>query len=272
MSFANLPIPEAPAMTSQPADPAFIEMVEATKRYGSQVVLSEVTFSVSRGEVVFLIGPSGSGKTTLLRCMGLLVPLDSGYLRLEGRLHGYEKEGDRIVCSRERRLVAQRLQSGFVFQDFNLFPHKTALENIILAPRRVLRHKQGDVEREGRALLARVGLSSKEDSYPAELSGGQQQRVAIARALAMQPKVMLFDEPTSALDPEMVAEVRQVIIELAREGMTMVVVSHEMGLVRSAADRIVFMENGAIIDEGTPEHFFSGSVGPRVQEFLAKIL
>jgi polar amino acid transport system ATP-binding protein len=251
---------------------AFMEVVEATKRYGQHAVLADVSLSVARGEVVFIIGPSGSGKTTLLRCMGLLVPLDTGYLRIEGNLHGYEQVGDRIVCASERRLVSQRLQTGFVFQEFNLFPHKTALQNIVLAPHRVQRRHKKDVEEEARALLDRVGLAGKEDSYPMQLSGGQQQRVAIARALAMNPKVMLFDEPTSALDPEMVAEVREVMVELAREGMTMVVVSHEMGLVRSAADRIVFMDHGRIIDEGAPEHFFSGLSSGRVQEFLAKIL
>jgi polar amino acid transport system ATP-binding protein len=235
-------------------------------------VLHDVSLEVERGEVAFLIGPSGSGKTTLLRCLALLEDLDDGSVRLDGALHGYVDTPAGPKFAGERALAAARVEGGMVFQNFNLFPHMTALQNVVAAPTRVRRRPKAEVTAEAEALLARVGLADKAGHYPAQLSGGQQQRVAIARALAMQPKVMFFDEPTSALDPEMVHEVLAVMKELADDGMTMVVVSHEMGFARQAADTVVFMEDGRIVDQGSPEPVFSETGHPRVRSFLDKIL
>ena len=207
-----------------------------------------------------------------MRAVALLTPLDTGCVLLEGRPHGYRTDGDGYRALPERDLVKARLGVGMVFQSFNLFPHRTALENVMLAPVKALGRPRTEVEVEAKALLARVGLADRVHNYPAQLSGGQQQRVAIARALAMKPKVMLFDEPTSALDPEMVHEVLSTMRELAGSGMTMVIASHEMGFAREVADRVVFMDAGRIVEQGEPEQFFTGTVGPRVREFLDKIL
>ncbi len=239
-----------------------VRIIDACKNFGKVVALKNATLSVKPGEVVLVIGPSGSGKSTMLRCINRLEHLSSGEIWIDE---------DQVTdhASDIRRI---REEVGMVFQSFNLFPHLTALENITLAPRIVKKTPDKEAQELGRSLLARVGLSEKEGSYPEQLSGGQQQRVAIARALAMSPKVMLFDEPTSALDPEMIKEVLDVMVELAREGMTMLVVSHEMGFARAAAHTVVFMDNGEIIERGTPEKIFTTPKEERTQRFLKHIL
>jgi polar amino acid transport system ATP-binding protein len=242
------------------------------KRFGRLEVLKGVSLEVRRGETVCLIGPSGSGKTTFIRCINHLEKLDEGRIEVNGRLIGYRESNGRIVEDSERSTARQRTQVGMVFQRFNLFPHKTALDNVIEAPTRVLGVPRRQAVAEAEALLTRVGLADKCSTYPGKLSGGQQQRVAIARALAMKPAVMLFDEPTSALDPEVTGEVLAVMEELAHEGMTMIVVTHEMGFARVAADRVVMMDDGQIIEEGPPEHFFLEPREARTRQFLSKIL
>ena len=227
---------------------------------------------VARGEVVVIIGASGSGKTTFLRCINHLERLDGGRIYVDGELVGYREKNGRLVEDREREVARKRAAIGMVFQRFNLFPHLTALGNVIEAPIRVKKVPRKEAEETGRERLAKVGLADKLSAYPSQLSGGQQQRVAIARALAMEPKLMLFDEPTSALDPELVGEVLDVMKSLAREGMTMIVVSHEMGFAREVADRIVFMDEGVIVEEGSPEELFLRPSQPRTQAFLSKIL
>jgi polar amino acid transport system ATP-binding protein len=231
-----------------------------------------MSLEVKRREVVLIIGPSGSGKTTFLRCINHLEKINGGTIRVNGHLIGYRESNGKLVEDKESAIARQRRDIGFVFQRFNLFPHKTALENVTEAPTQVRGQSDEEAREMGRALLDRVGLSHKIDAYPAQLSGGQQQRVAIARALAMRPALMLFDEPTSALDPEMIDEVLKVMEELAHEGMTMIVVSHEMGFGREAADRVCMMDDGQIIEEGTPEHFFTAPVHERTKAFLSKIL
>jgi len=246
---------------------------EVEKYFGRNHVLRSVSLEVQRQEVVCVIGPSGSGKTTFLRCINHLERIDGGRIEVNGHLIGYRTQEDGTLCEdSERNIAQQRTEIGFVFQRFNLWPHLTALENIIEAPVRVRGVPMDEAVRTGKALLERVGLSVKADAYPAQLSGGQQQRVAIARALAMKPALMLFDEPTSALDPEMIGEVLEVMKELAREGMTMIVVTHEMGFAREVADRVVMMDDGQIIEEGTPEHFFTAPTQERTKAFLSKIL
>jgi polar amino acid transport system ATP-binding protein len=245
---------------------------EVRKRYGKLEVLRGIDLDVARGEVVVIIGASGSGKTTFLRLVNHLERLDSGRIYVDGELVGYREKNGRIVEDGEREVARKRASIGMVFQRFNLFPHLTALRNVTEAPIRVKKVRRKEAEELARELLAKVGLSAKVDAYPAQLSGGQQQRVAIARALAMQPKLMLFDEATSALDPELVGEVLDVMKSLAREGMTMIVVSHEMGFVREAADRIVFMDEGVIIEEAPPSELFDRPQHPRTQAFLSKIL
>ena len=239
-----------------------IQVRDVHKSFGRVRALRGVSFDVYRGEVVVIIGPSGSGKSTLLRCINHLEKPDAGTIIVDG-----------IPVDDERTNINKvRAEVGMVFQSFNLFPHLTALENVMLAQRVVRKRSAEEAERIAREELAKVGIPEKADSYPSQLSGGQQQRVAIARALAMQPKIMLFDEPTSALDPEMIKEVLDVMLQLAREGMTMVVVSHEMGFVRAAADRILFMDEGQIIEETTPELLFTAPKHERTQQFLSKIL
>jgi len=243
------------------------------KRFGRLEVLRGIDMAVAKGEVVVLIGPSGSGKTTLLRCINHLEVVDKGRIFVDGELVGYrEDRGGRLREDSEREVARKRSAIGMVFQRFNLFPHLTALQNVIEAPMHVRKLPRRRAEERGRGLLAKVGLSDKLNVYPSQLSGGQQQRVAIARALAMEPKLMLFDEPTSALDPELVGEVLEVMKNLAREGMTMVVVSHEMGFAREVADRIVFMDEGVILEQGTPDDMFAKAQHPRTQAFLSKIL
>ena len=242
------------------------------KRFGRLEVLKGVSVDVSKGETVCIIGPSGSGKTTFIRCVNHLEKIDGGRITVNGHLIGYRERNGKLVEDSERSIAKQRTQIGMVFQRFNLFPHKTALENVIEAPVRVLGVREKEAADDGVRLLTRVGLAEKCDTYPGKLSGGQQQRVAIARALAMKPALMLFDEPTSALDPEVIGEVLAVMEELAHDGMTMIVVTHEMGFAREAADRVVMMDEGRIIEEGTPEHFFEAPEQERTKQFLSKIL
>jgi polar amino acid transport system ATP-binding protein len=253
--------------------PAILLAHDVHKRFGSHEVLQGVSLEVHRGEVVCIIGPSGSGKTTFLRCLNHLERIDSGRIEVDGKLVGYRERPDGTLAELPAKEIArQRSEIGFVFQRFNLWPHKTALENIIEAPIFVGGERRDAAIALGERLLARVGLREKRDAYPSKLSGGQQQRVAIARALAMRPKLMLFDEATSALDPETVGEVLAVMEELAADGMTMICVTHEMGFAREAADRIVMMDDGAIIEEGPPEHFFRNPTQERTRQFLSKIL
>jgi polar amino acid transport system ATP-binding protein len=249
-----------------------VEATDVHKWFGRLHVLKGVSMTVKRQEVVVVIGASGSGKTTFMRCVNHLEKIQKGRIFVNGHLIGYREVKGRLVEDKERNIAAQRQEIGMVFQRFNLFPHKTALENVILAPVRVRNMSAEAAVAMGRALLDRVGLAAKADAYPGQLSGGQQQRVAIARALAMKPALMLFDEPTSALDPEMIGEVLEVMKELAREGMTMIVVTHEMGFAREVADRVVMMDDGRIIEEGTPLHFFESPTHERTKAFLSKIL
>ncbi len=242
------------------------------KRFGRVHVLRGVSLDVQPRETVCIIGASGSGKTTFLRCINHLEKIDSGSIEVNGHPIGYRMKRSRLVEDSERNIARQRTEIGFVFQRFNLFPHRTALENVIEAPVRVRGTAKAEAVTDAERLLARVGLADKKDAYPGKLSGGQQQRVAIARALAMKPALMLFDEPTSALDPEVTGEVLDVMEELAHEGTTMIVVTHEMGFAKRAADRVVMMDEGVIIEEGPPEHFFESPTNERTKAFLSKIL
>jgi polar amino acid transport system ATP-binding protein len=242
------------------------------KRFGRLEVLKGVSLEVQAGEVMCLLGPSGSGKSTLLRCINHLEKINSGRLSVDGELVGYRQVGDKLHELRESEVAGKRAEIGMVFQHFNLFPHMTALENVTCAPVRVKGQGREQAESRGRELLAQVGLSDKVDAYPSQLSGGQQQRVAIARALAMDPKLMLFDEPTSALDPELVGEVLAAIQQLARDGMTMIVVTHEMGFAREVADTVVFMDGGVVVEEGRPADVLSNPSHERTRSFLSKVL
>ncbi|MCD7436957.1 amino acid ABC transporter ATP-binding protein [Streptomyces lincolnensis] len=239
-----------------------IELRDVNKYYGELHVLQDINLTVGKGEVVVVIGPSGSGKSTLCRTINRLETIHSGSITLDGQ--PLPEEG--------RALAGLRAEVGMVFQSFNLFAHKTVLQNVSLAQVKVRKYKKERADRRSRELLDRVGLADQADKYPAQLSGGQQQRVAIARALAMEPKALLFDEPTSALDPEMINEVLEVMQQLARDGMTMVVVTHEMGFARSAANRVVFMSDGRIVEDRTPEGFFTDPRSERAKDFLSKIL
>ena len=243
------------------------------KRFGRLEVLKGVSLEVQPGEVVCMIGASGSGKSTFLRYINHLERIDAGRLWVDGRLVGYRQSGDKLHELRDAEVCRERSEIGMVFQRFNLFGHMTALENVIEAPIRVRKLRKRDAVGQGKSLLEQVGLTDKIDNYPAQLSGGQQQRVAIARALAMKPKLMLFDEPTSALDPELVGEVLEVMKGLALDfRTTMIVVTHEMGFAREAADRVLMMDDGRIIEEGTPEHFFEAPREERTKQFLSAIL
>ncbi|GAA4221015.1 glutamate transport system ATP-binding protein [Streptosporangium album] len=249
---------EEPAAAEAP----LVVLDKVNKHYGELHVLRDIDLSVQRGEVIVIIGPSGSGKSTLCRAINRLESIDSGVIAIDGT----------PLPAEGRQLARLRADVGMVFQNFNLFAHKTVLENVTLGPVTVLGKSKDAAERRGRELLDRVGIGNQADKYPAQLSGGQQQRVAIARSLAMDPKVILFDEPTSALDPEMVNEVLDVMTALARDGMTMLVVTHEMGFARRAADRVVFMADGQIVEENTPDDFFGAPRSERAKSFLAKIL
>ncbi len=239
-----------------------VVLKDVNKHFGDLHVLKDINITVGAGEVVILIGPSGSGKSTLCRTINRLETFESGSITIDGK--ELPEEG--------KDLAALRADVGMVFQSFNLFAHKTILENVTLGPIKVRGHKKADAEKRARELLDRVGIAHQADKYPAQLSGGQQQRVAIARSLAMDPKVMLFDEPTSALDPEMINEVLDVMVELAKSGMTMIVVTHEMGFARKAANRVVFLSDGQVVEEATPEEFFTNPKSERAKDFLGKIL
>jgi polar amino acid transport system ATP-binding protein len=242
------------------------------KRFGRTEVLKGIDLEVPRGTVCCVIGPSGSGKSTFLRCINHLEKIEAGRLSVDGQLVGYAEYGGRLHELREREVARRRREIGMVFQHFNLFPHLTARENIMEAPARVRRTPRDEARHLADQLLARVGLAGRADSYPAQLSGGQQQRVAIARALAMEPKLMLFDEPTSALDPELVGEVLEVMKGLAKDGMTMIVVTHEMGFAREVGDMVVFMDDGVIVEAGAPRDLLARPQQERTRVFLSKVL
>jgi polar amino acid transport system ATP-binding protein len=242
------------------------------KSFGRLEVLRGIDLDVAAREVVCIIGPSGSGKSTFLRCINHLEKIDAGRLSVDGELVGYRQVGDKLHELHDKDVCRKRAEIGMVFQRFNLFPHMTALENVIEAPLRVKGESKEEVMPRAQSLFERIGLLDKINAYPNQLSGGQQQRVAIARALAMQPKLMLFDEPTSALDPELVGDVLDVMRGLAQEGMTMIVVTHEMGFAREVANRAVFMDEGFIVEQGEPESFFASPQQARTQQFLSKIL
>ena len=251
---------------------SYIRFENIVKSFGSNTVLKDINLTVESGEVVVIIGPSGAGKSTFLRSLNNLEKITSGKIFIEDKLF-YHRENDRTVDKMEAKQHKDLLlEMGMVFQQFNLFPHLTVLDNITLAPIKVKKMPKAEAEKLARELLNKVGLADKEDSYPAQLSGGQQQRIAIARALAMQPDIMLFDEPTSALDPEMVGEVLSVMKDLADGGMTMVVVTHEMGFAREVASRVLFMDGGYVLEEGTPDEVFSNPKNERTKEFLSKVL
>ena len=245
---------------------------QVCKNFGALPVLKGVTLSVDRGQVLVLVGPSGSGKSTFLRCINHLETVTAGRLYVDGELVGYRESRGKLYEMSPRDAAKQRRDIGMVFQHFNLFPHRTALDNILEAPVHVKGAKKSAATQRARDLLAQVGLGDKTDAYPAQLSGGQQQRVAIARALAMDPKLMLFDEPTSALDPELVGEVLAVMKKLASEGMTMIVVTHEMGFAREVADELVFMDGGVIVESGPPRELLSNPQHERTQAFLSKVM
>jgi polar amino acid transport system ATP-binding protein len=252
--------------------PPMVKAEQVRKRFGRIEVLCGVDLEVARGEVVVIIGPSGSGKSTLLRCINHLEKIDGGRLWVDGHLVGYRQSGDRLYELREREVARRRAEIGMVFQRFNLFSHMSALGNVVEAPVRVKGIPTADARAQGRRLLEQVGLAERLEAYPAQLSGGQQQRVAIARALAMEPKLMLFDEPTSALDPELVGEVLDVMRRLAAEGMTMIVVTHEMGFAREVGDRLVFMDAGVIVEEGPPRQMLASPREARTRAFLSRVL
>ncbi|MGN6088420.1 MAG: amino acid ABC transporter ATP-binding protein [Actinomycetes bacterium] len=249
-------------MATTGQDRPLVELQGVNKHFGALHVLQDIDLTIGAGEVVVVIGPSGSGKSTLCRAINRLEPIDSGVIRIDGE----------ELPSEGKELARLRSEVGMVFQSFNLFAHKTVLENVTLGPIKVRGESKATATERARALLDRVGVGNQAAKYPAQLSGGQQQRVAIARALAMQPKVMLFDEPTSALDPEMINEVLDVMVTLAQDGMTMVVVTHEMGFARRAADRVVFMADGQIVESADPETFFTSPRSERARDFLSKIL
>jgi polar amino acid transport system ATP-binding protein len=252
--------------------PAMVKAEAVHKRFGRLEVLKGIDLEVHRGEVMCMLGPSGSGKSTFLRCVNHLEKIDSGRLSVDGELVGYREAGDKLYELHERIVARKRAEIGMLFQHFNLFPHMTALENVTLAPTRVLGISREEARTRAHELLARVGLGDKVDTYPVALSGGQQQRVAIARALAMQPKLMLFDEPTSALDPELVGDVLDAMRQLAKDGMTMIVVTHEMGFAREVGDSVVFMDAGVVVESGPPGELLTNPREERTKAFLSKVL
>jgi len=267
--MSDVPVEEVP---EQEVTNLVVKAEGVHKRFGRLEVLQGIDLEVREREVMCIIGPSGSGKSTFLRCINHLEKIDAGRLWVNGHLMGYRQHGNKIYELREKEVAAQRREIGMVFQRFNLFPHMTALQNVMEAPCRVKREPRGKVAERARALLDQVGLGDKMNGYPGQLSGGQQQRVAIARALAMQPKLMLFDEPTSALDPELVGDVLSVMKNLALGGMTMVVVTHEMGFAREVGDSLVFMDGGVILESGNPREVLADPQHPRTQDFLSKVL
>jgi polar amino acid transport system ATP-binding protein len=260
-------------VSAQPAvETPMVRSEAVCKRFGPLEVLKGIDLEVQRREVMCVIGPSGSGKSTFLRCINHLEKIDAGKLSVDGELVGYRRVGDKLHELRESEVAQKRAEIGMVFQRFNLFPHMTAMQNVMEAPLRVRREPKREVRDRARQLLNRVGLGDKADAYPSQLSGGQQQRVAIARALAMRPKLMLFDEPTSALDPELVGEVLDVMRGLAEEGMTMVVVTHEIGFAREVGDSLVFMDDGVVVESGRPRDVLGAPKQERTAAFLSKVL
>jgi polar amino acid transport system ATP-binding protein len=267
------PSPAGDAPRSQrPGDTVMVRAEAVRKSFGNVEVLRGISLEVGRGEVCCLVGPSGSGKSTFLRCINHLEKIDGGRLWVNGQLVGYRQQGRELHELREREVARQRATIGMVFQRFNLFPHMTALENVMVGPVRVRREKKELARDRAQTLLDRVGLGGRGGAYPAQLSGGQQQRVAIARALAMEPSLMLFDEPTSALDPELVGEVLDVMKELARSGMTMIVVTHEMGFAREVGDAVVFMDGGVVVESGDPRQVLVDPQHERTKAFLSSVL
>ncbi|MFE4676051.1 amino acid ABC transporter ATP-binding protein [Streptomyces sp. NPDC056723] len=259
-------------MSDAGAGRAMVDIKAVHKSFGTLEVLRGIDLEVRTGEVTVVLGPSGSGKSTLLRTINHLEKVDSGWISVDGSLVGYRRSGDKLYELREREVLKQRTQIGFVFQNFNLFPHLTVLENIAEAPVSALKRPRKDALDSARRLLDRVGLADKAGAYPKQLSGGQQQRVAIARALALEPKLLLFDEPTSALDPELVGEVLDVIKDLALQGTTMIVVTHEIGFAREVADTVVFMDEGRIVEQGAPGDVLDAPRHDRTKAFLSKVL
>jgi len=249
-----------------------VDAQKVHKSFGANEVLKGIDFQVAPGQVVCLLGPSGSGKSTFLRCINHLEKINAGRLFVDGELVGYRQQGDRLYELSEKAVAKKRTEIGMVFQHFNLFPHMTAIGNIIEAPCRVKNEPKAEVRQRAIEVLTKVGLADKADAYPRQLSGGQQQRVAIARALAMRPKLMLFDEPTSALDPELVGDVLAVMKDLARSGMTMIVVTHEIGFAREVADTVVFMDGGVVVEQGSPSDVISNPRHERTKTFLAQVL
>ncbi|MET0976288.1 MAG: amino acid ABC transporter ATP-binding protein [Leifsonia sp.] len=260
-----------PAASRRRSD-GLVEIDGVSKSYGAHEVLHDIDLTIQPGEVVALLGPSGSGKSTLLRAINHLESVDRGSVTIDGQYIGYERRGDRLYELHEKEVLKRRTQVGMVFQNFNLFPHLTAIENIVEAPIALGRASRLEAREQAEGLLARVGLADKADHYPRQLSGGQQQRVAIARALALKPKVLLFDEPTSALDPELVGEVLAVIGELAKLGTTLLIVTHEIGFAREVADRVVFLDGGRVLEQGPPSRVLLHPQHPRTQDFLRKVL
>jgi polar amino acid transport system ATP-binding protein len=252
--------------------PLMVDARAVRKSFGSNEVLKGITLQVEQGQVLCLLGPSGSGKSTFLRCINHLETINGGRLYVEGELMGFREGSDAIYEMKPNAIAKQRSEIGMVFQRFNLFPHLTAIENVIEAPIGVKKLTKAEATKKGLELLASVGLSDKADHYPAQLSGGQQQRVAIARALAMEPKLMLFDEPTSALDPELVGDVLDVMRNLAKSGMTMIVVTHEIGFAREVADRVVFMDSGVVVEDGTPSQVIDKPQNARTKAFINSVL
>ena len=252
--------------------PLMVDARAVRKSFGSNEVLKGITLQVEQGQVLCLLGPSGSGKSTFLRCINHLETINGGRLYVEGELMGFREGSDAIYEMKPNAIAKQRSEIGMVFQRFNLFPHLTAIENVIEAPIGVKKLTKAEATKKGLELLASVGLSDKADHYPAQLSGGQQQRVAIARALAMEPKLMLFDEPTSALDPELVGDVLDVMRNLAKSGMTMIVVTHEIGFAREVADRVVFMDSGVVVEDGTPSQVIDKPQNARTKAFINRVL
>jgi len=263
----------APSTEARAADvpQPMVEARSIHKSYGPLHVLRGIDLRVEAGEVVCLIGPSGSGKSTMLRCINHLETLNAGYMLVDGSIIGYNRRGNKLHEQSPKEICRQRTEIGMVFQHFNLFPHMTVLENLIEAPRQVKRERRAEAVERARYFLGKVGLADKEKAYPRQLSGGQQQRVAIARALCMQPKLMLFDEPTSALDPELVGDVLAVMKDLAASGMTMVVVTHELGFAREVADRVVFMADGVIVEQGLPAQVIENPVHERTRTFVSSV-
>jgi polar amino acid transport system ATP-binding protein len=261
-----------PEAATRPTGSAMVSAEDVHKSFGQVEVLKGIDLEVAEGEVFCLLGPSGSGKSTFLRCINHLERIDAGRLSVDGRLIGYREVGGVLHEMHEREVAAQRRDIGMVFQRFNLFPHMTAIENVMEAPVQVRRDSKATARANAMELLDRVGLANRAGSYPAQLSGGQQQRVAIARALAMRPKLMLFDEPTSALDPELVGEVLDVMRDLARDGMTMIVVTHEIGFAREVADTVVFMDGGVVVESGKPADVLGNPQHARTKAFLSKVL